>query len=288
MRLILDTNVLVAAVRSRTGASNPLVIAGFQGRFRWCCSVPLFHECEDVLNRADFLLDAGIPQQDIGRLCDAIARTVEPVKGHVRRRPQLTDPADDMALEAAINGQACVVTHNRKDFAGAPARRDVEVLNRKRRQRLCREERLSARRHLPVLGRPDRPIAVSIRPRSLIPQEAEAAIRLSGDVAADLIAPAPAIALGGVGFCRFADLRAFALIDCLSEACGGASPRHQVCSGRRRCVVLARCSAMRMWRASSIRIQSSRKGPLFSMTPSARAAMAASVISPRDGTPVFR
>ena len=239
------------------------------------------------MNRAEFLLDDGITRKDIGRMLDAVARTVEPAEVHVRRRLQLTDPADDLALQAAINAQACIVTNSRKDFAGAPARRDAEVPNRKRRQRLCREEELSARRRLPVPGRPDRPIAVSIRRRSLIPQE-EAATGLSGDVAADLIAPAPAIASGGVGFCHCADMRAFALIDCLSEAFGGASPRHQVCSGRRRCVFLARCSAMRMCRASSIRIQSSRKGPLFSMTPSARAAMAASVISPRDGTPVFR
>ena len=128
MRLILDTNVLVAAVRSRTGASNPLVIAGFQGRFRWCCSVPLFYEYEDVLNRAEFLLDAGISRKDIGRMLESIARTVEPVEVHFRWRPQLTDPADEIVLEAAINAQASVVTHNRKDFAGVPARFDVEVL----------------------------------------------------------------------------------------------------------------------------------------------------------------
>jgi putative PIN family toxin of toxin-antitoxin system len=128
MRLILDTIVLVAGVRSRTGASNPLVIAGFQGRFRWCCSVPLFYEYEDVLNHAEFLLDAGITRKDIGRLLESIARTVEPAEVHFRWRPQLADPADEMVLEAAINAQASVVTHNRKDFAGVPARFDVEVL----------------------------------------------------------------------------------------------------------------------------------------------------------------
>jgi predicted nucleic acid-binding protein len=53
---------------------------------------------------------------------------VEPVEVHFRWRPQLTDPADEMVLEAAINAQAPVVTHNRRDFSGVPARFDVEVL----------------------------------------------------------------------------------------------------------------------------------------------------------------
>jgi predicted nucleic acid-binding protein len=126
--MVLDTNVLVAGVRSSIGASNPLVIAGFQVRFRWCCSVPLFNEYEDMLPRADVLPDASIKRKDIGRMLDAVAQTVEPEGVHVHWRPQLTNPADEMIPEAAINAQASVVTHNRKDFAGVPARFDVEVL----------------------------------------------------------------------------------------------------------------------------------------------------------------
>jgi putative PIN family toxin of toxin-antitoxin system len=128
MRIVLDTNVVVAGVRSRTGASNPLLIAGFRGRFRWCCSVPLFYEYEDVLNRAEFLLDAGITRAEIGRFLDSIARTVEAVEVHFRWRPQLNDPADEMVLEAAINAKAAVVTHNLRDFATTPARFGIEVL----------------------------------------------------------------------------------------------------------------------------------------------------------------
>ena len=79
MRIVLDTNVLVAALRSRTGASNPLVIAGLRRQFEWCCSVPLFYECEDVLNRAEFLLASGLTRQAANAFLDDIAAAIIPV-----------------------------------------------------------------------------------------------------------------------------------------------------------------------------------------------------------------
>jgi hypothetical protein len=49
MLLVLDRRVVVAAVRSRRGASDALLIRAFEGELRWTCSVPLFFEYEDVL-----------------------------------------------------------------------------------------------------------------------------------------------------------------------------------------------------------------------------------------------
>ena len=130
MRFVLDTNVVVAAVRSRTGASNPLLVAGFRGRFRWCCSVPLFYEYEDVLSRAEFLLNAGIARAEIGVFLTDLAATVAPVDLHFLWRPQLRDPADEMVLETAVNGRVeAIVTHNGRDFGAAPGRFGIEVLS---------------------------------------------------------------------------------------------------------------------------------------------------------------
>ena len=128
MRLVLDTNVLVAALRSRTGASNPLVVAGLRRQFDWCCSVPLFYEYEDVLNRAELLLDAGMTRAVAKRFLDTVALNVIEIEVHFRWRPQLSDPGDEMVLEAAINAKAAVVTHNTRDFGPAPARFGLDLL----------------------------------------------------------------------------------------------------------------------------------------------------------------
>ncbi|GAB1362229.1 putative toxin-antitoxin system toxin component, PIN family [Rhodobacter sp.] len=122
MKLVLDTNILVAGVRSRTGASNPLLVAGFRRRFVWCCSVPLFYEYEEVLNRAEFLLDAGVTRQAMAAFLTDLAAIVVPVGIDFQWRPQLGDPDDDMVLEAAINCGGAIVTHNMRDFGAIPAR----------------------------------------------------------------------------------------------------------------------------------------------------------------------
>ena len=123
MKFVLDTNVLVAALRSRTGASNPLVVAGFRKTFAWCCSVPLFYEYEAVLNRAELLLETGIARSEIETFLTDIAGTVTPVELHYLWRPQLRDPDDEMVMETAVNARAeAIVTHNTKDFADAPGR----------------------------------------------------------------------------------------------------------------------------------------------------------------------
>ena len=120
MRVVLDTNVPVAAVRSRRGASNAILVHAFQDRFDWLASVPLFLEYEQALTRAELLLATGIHMADMSTFLDDIARIVKPVVLHFLWRPMLRDPGDEMVLETAVNGRADVlVTHNGRDFAGA-------------------------------------------------------------------------------------------------------------------------------------------------------------------------
>ena len=119
MRVVLDTNVLVAAMRSRRGASNAILTSAFGGRFDWLASIPLFIEYEEVLMRPELLLATGMRSADISGLLTDIAAIVTPVELHFLWRPQLRDPKDEMVLETAVNGQAdTLVTHNVRDFAG--------------------------------------------------------------------------------------------------------------------------------------------------------------------------
>jgi len=90
--------------------------------------VPLFYEYEDVLNRAELLLDAGLSRSTAEKFLAAVSRAVTPVEVNYRWRPQLGDPDDEMVLEAAINCRAAIVTHNARDFGTIPARFGLDLL----------------------------------------------------------------------------------------------------------------------------------------------------------------
>lgn len=120
LRAVIDTNVLIKARRSRAGASNALMRAVDAGAFTMLVSVPLFLEYEAVLTRPEHLLAAGLSRDQAQAFLNYLAGLVKPVKLHYLWRPQLTDVADEMVLETAINGRAdCIVTFNTRHFAAA-------------------------------------------------------------------------------------------------------------------------------------------------------------------------
>ena len=128
-RTVLDTDVLVAALRSDRGASRVLLTAALEGRYVVPASVPLMLEYESVLTRPEHLEAAGVSAADVGVLLDAFATVVEPVRISFLWRPLLSDPGDDLVLETAVNGRAdAVVTFNRRDFEPAVARFGIEIL----------------------------------------------------------------------------------------------------------------------------------------------------------------
>ncbi len=120
IRVVLDTNILVAAFRSRDGASNVLLRYVAQGKLTPLVSVALFLEYEAVLKRAEQQLVHRLSIADIDRVLAAFAQASEPVDVSFFWRPQLKDPKDEMVLETAVNGRAkFLVTHNVKDFREA-------------------------------------------------------------------------------------------------------------------------------------------------------------------------
>lgn len=120
VRVVLDTNVLVAASRSRLGASFALLYALRNAEFNALVSVPLMLEYEAVLKRPEQLAVSGRGAVMTDGFLDALSRCVEPVHLHYLWRPQLRDPGDEMVLETALNGRAdALVTLNIGDFAAA-------------------------------------------------------------------------------------------------------------------------------------------------------------------------
>ncbi|MGR4862632.1 putative toxin-antitoxin system toxin component, PIN family [Caulobacter sp. LARHSG274] len=120
MRLVFDTAMMVAAIRSNAGASNRLLAAGLERRLTMLVSTPLLIEYEAVLTRAEHLEASGLTASEVEALLDAVAATAEPVRLAFLWRPAVRDPDDDMVLETAANSQAdAIVTFNMRDFVVA-------------------------------------------------------------------------------------------------------------------------------------------------------------------------
>lgn len=128
MRMVLDTDVVVAAMRSPAGASAGLVEAALDRRLTLLANVALVLEYEAVCLRDDHLPAAGLDAVAGLAFVDALAALAEPVASHFVWRPQLRDPSDEMVLEAAVNGRAdVIVSFNRRDFGAAPSRFGIAV-----------------------------------------------------------------------------------------------------------------------------------------------------------------
>lgn len=127
--VVLDTSVVVAALRSRQGASNRLIELIALGKLQPLASSVLFLEYEDVLLRAETRLATKMSEADVEGFLAAFASAAEGVDVNFRWRPQLKDPNDEFVLEAAVNGQAdALVTHNIRDFQAVAPMFGLRVL----------------------------------------------------------------------------------------------------------------------------------------------------------------
>jgi putative PIN family toxin of toxin-antitoxin system len=129
MKLVLDTSVLVAAIRSEAGASRRLLVGALENRFRLLVSTSLLIEYEAVMTRSTHLVASGLNEAEVGALLDAVAEIAQQVQLSFLWRPQLRDADDDMVLEAAANGGAdAIVTFNIRDFVGPCAQFGIAVM----------------------------------------------------------------------------------------------------------------------------------------------------------------
>lgn len=130
IRVVLDTNVVVAAVRSDRGASRVLLTAALEQRITLLVSVPLMMEYEAVLMRAEHRTASGLSVDDVGVLLDAIGAVAKPIRLHYLWRPTSLDAEDDMVLETAVNGRAVgLITVNRRHFAPVTAKFGIATLS---------------------------------------------------------------------------------------------------------------------------------------------------------------
>lgn len=117
-RVVLDTCVIVSALRSRRGASFEILSRVDKGQFTICLSVPLALEYEAAGKRS--ARAALLRHEDVINVVDYLCSVADRREIHYLWRPTLKDANDDMVLELAVEAEAnLIVTHNVRDFAGS-------------------------------------------------------------------------------------------------------------------------------------------------------------------------
>ena len=127
---MLDTAVVVAAMRSPSGASAAILRAARGERVTLLMSVALALEYEAVCSKAEYRLASGLSDREVDTFLSAVIALAEPVVPHFLWRAQLRDSGDEMVLEAAVNGRADgIVTFNLRDFVRSTHQFGIAVLS---------------------------------------------------------------------------------------------------------------------------------------------------------------
>lgn len=115
LQIILDTNVLVAALRSKRGAANYLLELILTERWHINVSTPLLLEYEEVLKRPEMaeFLSPDLADELIDGLCtNAVCHDI-----FFLWRSFVRDPNDAFVFELAVRTNTdYLITFNKKDF----------------------------------------------------------------------------------------------------------------------------------------------------------------------------
>ena len=115
---MLDTNVLIASLRSRRGAAFRVLTLVGTGAFEHCLSVGLLFEYESTLKRPGMV--ARLTPRQVDAILDYLCTTAHRQEIHYLWRPVLRVPNDDLLLEVAVAGEcASIVTYNGRAFVGS-------------------------------------------------------------------------------------------------------------------------------------------------------------------------
>ncbi len=115
-QVVIDTSVIISAIRSKRGASYRLLLsAGEDLRWQTNLSTALLLEYEEKLREQ--APDFGYTEEDINNFLDYICSIANEPPIYFRWRPFLKDADDEMVLDLAIAATAdYIVTYNLRDF----------------------------------------------------------------------------------------------------------------------------------------------------------------------------
>lgn len=113
--VVLDTNVLVAGLRSRRGSAFELLRWVSTDRLDIHLSVPLVLEYEDALLR--HVAAGAVERKVVDDVLDFHCTVARRHSIFFLWRPHLPDPRDEMVLELAVTaGCKYIVTYNKRHF----------------------------------------------------------------------------------------------------------------------------------------------------------------------------
>jgi len=119
-RIVIDTSVWIAALKSAGGASREVLRLCLRREYQPLIGQALLAEYEDLMGRADLFLDSPLSEDERGELLDALLSVAEWVPVFFFWRPNLPDENDNHRIELAVAGAArALITHNRRDFQGS-------------------------------------------------------------------------------------------------------------------------------------------------------------------------
>ena len=122
--IVLDTNVIISAFKSRNGASYKLVSLIGKSNFTVHLSTPLFYEYEEQLP-----LQTQTLLEDIEVFLAFLFRVAQKHPIYFRTRPLTKDTDDDMVAELAFACNAdCIVTYNKRDFTNVGKEFGIGIL----------------------------------------------------------------------------------------------------------------------------------------------------------------
>jgi putative PIN family toxin of toxin-antitoxin system len=128
-RVVIDTSVLVAALRSNRGAAAELIRLVISRKSSVLMDYKLIREYRDVALRSRHILASDKTAEETEAIITALEAVATPVMVHVQHRPMSRDADDNMVLDVAINGHANVLsTNNVKDFTPQDRRFGIRVL----------------------------------------------------------------------------------------------------------------------------------------------------------------
>ena len=115
--VIVDANIMLAAMRSANGASHALLLEMIAGRVPFAISNAVVLEYEDVLKRPGILGPASwIGTDEIDVVLDSMLAKAMLVSPFFRFRPFLGDPKDDLYIECALTAGAETIIANDRHF----------------------------------------------------------------------------------------------------------------------------------------------------------------------------